>query len=149
MRSCTAIYIEHRSQTVFPLLRRDSSVRCCVRDGENHVSSSFSLYDLKMLLFCCLFQPPNLKRISVFRYSWASDERRGEAPPLPQVAQMFVGTKIFVLSDVGSQGVLYSDIRIKPSAEATSSPSDRCAETAHTDDVTYSEVLVLYQKSKS
>lgn len=69
--------------------------------------------------------------------------------PFHKWCWMFVLTTMFVLSDVGTQGVVYSDIRIKPPADATSSSSDRCTETAHTDDVTYSEVLVLYQKSKS
>lgn len=43
------------------------------------------------------------------------------------------------------EAVLYSDVRIKPSADAAALSSDGCAET---DDVTYSEVLVLCQKSK-
>lgn len=68
----------------FPLLRPHSSVRCRVRDGEENVSSSFGLYDLKMLLFCGLLRPPDMKRICVFRHTWTGDERRGEPPTLPQ-----------------------------------------------------------------
>lgn len=52
---------------------------------------------------------------------------------------------MFVFPDAAPQAVLDSDIRIKPSADAAALSSDGCAET---DDVTYSEVLVLSQKSK-
>lgn len=70
----------------FPLLRPDSSGRCHVGDGEEKdVSLSFSLYDLKMFLFCCLFPPDNLNQICVFRHTWNSNERRGEPPTLPQM----------------------------------------------------------------
>ncbi|XP_056902119.1 nectin-3-like protein isoform X1 [Takifugu flavidus] len=50
---------------------------------------------------------------------------------------------------VSPPDLVYSDIKIKRSADAPSSSSHKCADTAASEDVTYAEVLVLQQQSNS
>lgn len=76
-----------------------------------------------MLIFCQVLQSPELKLIGV-------SDTSGPAAVSPQ-------------------DVVYSDIKIKPSADAPSSTSHKCADTAASEDVTYSEVLVVQQQSSS
>lgn len=123
-----------QSKSVFPPLRPDSSARCSLDAGEkNNVSSFFPSINVDIGLMAAA------KADLCFRSMWLSSKRRGEPLPGHKRGSMFLLTKLFV----SPQNVVYSDLKIKPSAEAPSSSRNKCADSAPSEDVTYSEVLVL------
>lgn len=99
----------------------------------------------------CLFHSPNpnLACLSDTRGSETKDEVSRLADASAVECLLLLVTLVFFLfcfSDVVTQAVVYSHVKIKPSADAASSSSNKRADA---DDVTYSEVLVLYPQSKS